>query len=128
MSNSIRDRLVAIRDEVGYSNFWREVKSLSRERLDNPDRDKRKSISWTVIKRHYQKQKGICTWCNKPMVLMRSELEGDHIDPNRQDFNSDDNIQVLHKLPCNREKNSMSVADQAKYKGKTYREILETEV
>lgn len=120
--------LKAIRERVGYSEYDQAVKIISRERLQNSDRDKRKPIPWSVIQRHYKKQRGICPWCNKPMVLIRSELEGDHVDPNRQDFNADDNIQVLHKLPCNREKSSMSVADQAKAKGKTYYELLQPEV
>jgi len=116
-------KLKAIRTEVGYSEYDQAVKIIARERLQNDSRDKRKPIPWAVIKRHYEKQKGICPWCNLPMVLIRSEIEGDHKNPNAQDFNHDSNIQTLHKK-CNREKSSMSIAEQSKHKGTTYREIL----
>jgi len=124
---NLRSKLIVLRDEAGYSEFWREVKSLSRERLQNTTREKRKPISWGVIARHYKIQRGVCAWCNKDMKLIRSEVEGDHINCNAQDFNDDKNIQVLHKS-CNREKSSMSIAEQSKHKGTTYREILEPEV
>lgn len=123
----LRQKLIALRDEAGYSEFWREVKSLSRERLQNNDREKRKPIPWGIIKRHYEKQKGVCSWCGKDMKLIRNEIEGDHKNPNEQDFNKDSNIQVLHKS-CNRQKSSMSIAEQSKHKGTTYREILENEI
>jgi len=128
MSNPIRDRLIAIRDEVGYSLFWREVKSLSRERLDDKDnRQKRKHFPWSKYVSLYKKCRGICAWCEGAMPLIKGEINLDHKDPNAEDFNGDANLQVLHSS-CNKQKNAMSIADQAKHSGKTYTELLEPEV
>lgn len=123
------DTLTQLREEVGTSYYDQAIKILNRQRLDSSGmgREKRKPISWAVIKRHYNQQRGICRWCYKPMVLLRSEVEGDHVDPNAVDFNNDKNIQVLHRS-CNRGKSAMSIEEQAKHLGKTYREILEPEI
>jgi len=117
-------KLKAIRSEVGYSEYDQAVKIIARERLQNDSRDKRKTnFKWSDYVRHYKRQKGICPWCKQPMALIKGQLAMDHIDPNRQDFNDDSNLQVNHPR-CNRSKGSMSVADQAKRNGTTYREIL----
>lgn len=119
--------LKAIRERVGYSEYDQAVKIISRERLQNDTRDKRQTnFKWSDYTRHYKKQRGICSWCKQPMALIKGQLAMDHVNPNRQDFNADDNLQVLHPK-CNGEKNSMSIAEQSKLKGTTYREILNGE-
>lgn len=118
-------RLQAIREEVGTSIYDAAVKAINRMRLDSnvSDRQPRKSFSWAVYQRHYKKQRGICPWCGNTMPLIKGAIEMDHINPNAEDFNADSNLQVLHKA-CNRQKSSMSIAEQAKHQGTTYREIL----
>lgn len=121
------ETLTQLREEVGTSIFDNAIKTFMRQRLDNgAQREKRKAIPWRVIKRHYDRQRGICRWCNEVMPLIRSEIEADHINPNEKDFNVDSNIQVLHKK-CNREKSAMSVQEQAKRLGTTFRQILREE-
>lgn len=122
-------RLKAIREEVGTSIYDAAVRIINRMRLDSDisQRQKRKSFPWSVYERHYKKQRGICPWCEKTMPMIKGEIEIDHINPNAVDFNADINLRVLHRS-CNREKSAMSIADQAKHLGTTYREILDPEI
>ncbi len=124
MLEQTKQRLRAIRDEVGYSEYDAAQRSLNRERLENTDRVKRKSISFSVVKRKYQRAKGICWWCQTTMPMVRGQIEGDHFDANAEDFNSDSNIGVLHKN-CNREKGPLSLNDQAIYLRITVQELIE---
>lgn len=117
-------KLKLIREEAGYSNFDQAVKKINRERLQDKDgRQKRKHFPWSKYESLYKKQRGICPWCGLGMMLIKQEIELDHKDPNAEDFNADSNLQVLHSS-CNRQKNSMSIADQAKHQGQTFAELL----
>jgi len=97
------------------------IREHNRKRLDNSGREKRKHLSPARKKDLYAKQSGRCNACQEPYPI--EQLEEDHIDPNRQDFNARKNWQLLCKA-CNREKSAMSVFEQAKHTGKTILEVL----
>jgi 5-methylcytosine-specific restriction endonuclease McrA len=122
MTDTCLDRLRALRTEFGTSEFDRAIRTLMRERV-NPDREKRKPVRWAAIKRAYIRQGGKCSVCGLDMRLLRGEVEGDHRDPNRVDFNHESNIAVSH-AKCNRSKGSLSIPEQAKRYGQTMAERL----
>jgi CRISPR/Cas system Type II protein with McrA/HNH and RuvC-like nuclease domain len=120
-----KEKLRALRTEEGYGNFDAAVKALNRERV-NVNRDERKD---KYPKRYYQilfdRQKGICPYCGKHLFVPATRgNEIDHIDPNRTDFNHPTNLELLHGVPCNREKSSKDVFQQSKESGKMVSEIL----
>lgn len=119
----LRISLEALLAKHGYGDFWYEIKSMNGKRLQNPGREKRKRIPDGIKKKLYIKQEGLCAnpKCSKHCSVR--ELEGDHIDPNRQDFNSARNWQLLCK-PCNGMKSAMSVEEWSKLTGQTTIEIL----
>lgn len=124
-SLSVRDRLRAIRTEVGYSKFDFEVKALQRERLnDKAKRDKRVHFKWAKYESLYKKCGAQCWWCGEIMPLIKGQIEIDHFDPNADDFNDDPNLGLLH-MECNRTKGSMSLPDQAKYHQITITQLIE---
>ncbi len=117
-------RLSTLQDEFGRFTFDQALKTVRRRKLLTPqgERPRRKRFSWSKYESLYQKQRGICPLCKRVMVLLRREVEIDHLDPNRQQgFNDDDNLQLTHRR-CNRKKSSRSVYEQAK---KTNRSIME---
>lgn len=126
MTSPCIDRLRLLRKEYGTSAFDHAIRTLMRERV-NPDRDKRKAVPWSLLKRKYNEQRGRCSICGLDMVLVRGQVEPDHVDPNRQDFNSPENIRAAHSK-CNRSKGSLSIPEQTKRYGKTMVDILGDEV
>lgn len=124
MNNPTRDKLIAIRDEVGYSEFWKEVKSLGRERLDNSsEREKRVKFPWSKYKRLYDRCGAVCWWCQDIMPFTRGKIEIDHFDCNSENFNDDSNLGVLH-AKCNREKGSKNLTEQAEHLRITTTELI----
>jgi len=117
------EALKKMRSVYGTSEFDRAVKTLMRERLENPGREKRKRISPRLREKLYVRQAGKCAICGDHFPP--TELEGDHINPNRQDFNAPSNWQLLCKS-CNTRKNAKSVMEQTVAYGKTALEILGT--
>jgi 5-methylcytosine-specific restriction endonuclease McrA len=120
--------LDAIEKQIGVSRYVAAIKAKSRRRLevDVTVRQKRKSFPWSKYKRLYEKQAGKCAICAKDMRLIRGTVEIDHKNPNAEDFNSDYNLQLAHK-ECNREKGGKSLAEQAKFYGKTTVQLLSSE-
>lgn len=123
-------RLDAILLEIGEDRYWHAVEKQRRRKLSNYAREKRKTnFSLSECKKLWKKAKGICSWCTNLMPspeFNRTATAVDHIDPNRQDFNAWENLQLLHRK-CNEEKNSKSIAEQAKATGKNFMQILKPE-
>lgn len=119
--------LKRIRTEWGYGSFDYAVKQINRERLLNPDRDKRKRPSRGECQRLYDSQKGICPRCGDHLFVPANDKgnEVDHIDPNRQDFNHRSNKVLVHGLKCNRSKGAQSIQEQSKRMGKSFTDILQ---
>lgn len=121
---------IALLDEVekkiGVSRYNFAVKAKSRRRLevDINQREKRIVFKWSLYKKLYNKQRGICPICGNQMALDRKVVEMDHKNPNEKDFNAEFNLQVVHGLPCNREKGGKSLAEQSKFYGKTTVQLL----
>jgi 5-methylcytosine-specific restriction endonuclease McrA len=118
---TLRDSLEALLIQNGVSKFWYEIKQMSRRRLQNPGREKRKNIPEALKRTLYAKQGGRCNECQEQIEY--TDMKGDHIDCNRQDFNARSNWQLLCG-PCNAEKAAKSVYEQSKESGKTFPEIL----
>jgi len=119
-----REVLDAVISVYGRSDFDHCIDKLRRQRLDKAaGRPKRIRFSWVKYRRLYDKQRGICAWCDKEVALFRGDVEIDHRDPNAEDFNGDGNLQLLHSS-CNRSKNAKSIAEQSKATGKGYIELL----
>ena len=119
---SALDRLRELRSEVGTSEFDRAVKSLMRERV-SVTREKRKRFPPSMYQRLYDKQTGDCPWCNERLLVPARKNAIDHKDPNRQDFNSVQNLQLLHPN-CNSKKSAKSIHEQSKATGRTYEQLL----
>jgi len=117
-------KLKALQSEYGYSEFFNTIKKISRERLQNTDRPARIKFPWSKYRKLYQKQGGVCNWCDKEMALIRGKVEIDHLNPNAENFNDDSNLQLLH-TNCNREKSSKSIQEVSKETGKTFVEQLQ---
>jgi len=115
--------LERLRNEYGSSIFERALKEIHRHRIYILEREKRKRFPWSTYVKLYTQQKGICLYCQKDMMLLKGEVEVDHRDPNRKDFNTLSNLQLLHRR-CNRQKGSSSIPRQAKQQHKTYVELL----
>ena len=113
------EELTALRQKYGTSEFDHVVKRLSRQRLQNYKRDQRKKFPSWLRKRLYDKQSGICRVCERFMSPKLNQLEIDHIDPNREDFNNEDNLQLVH-WKCNRNKGAKSIQEQSKETGETF--------
>lgn len=120
---------IALLDEVekkiGVSRYVAAVKAKNRRRLevDVTQRQKRVVFKESLVKRLYAKQKGLCAICDEPMVYIRRTLNVDHKNPNEKDFNSEFNLQLTHEH-CNKEKGGKSLAEQAKFYGKTTVQLL----
>ena len=117
--------LRALREEHGTSEFDRAVKKMMKERLSNYSREKRKQFPERVRLKIYGKQGARCQICGDHIPDIKL-MEIDHVDPNRQDFNTISNLQGLCR-GCNREKGAKSVMAQTKFYGKTAKEILNPE-
>jgi len=117
------EALKKMRSVYGTSEFDRAVKTLMRERLENPGREKRQHLSAAKKSRLYIRQDGRCAICNQSFGLR--DMEADHIDPNLQNFNALNNWQ-LTCVKCNRSKGAKSVMEQTVAYGKTALEILGT--
>ena len=115
--------LDTFKQAIGISDFRRLIEGMKNARLQVNDRPERKKFSWAIYRRLYDRQKGICPWCDKDMVLVRGKIEVDHRDPNAPDFNAVANLQVLHSH-CNRLKSAMSIEQQSKHTGKSFTELL----
>lgn len=110
--------------EVGRSIYDQAVKMKNRRRLESgPTRQKRKRFPWSKYQKLYQKQGGVCWWCQSDMKLIKGQIEVDHFDPNADDFNGDTNLSVLH-MDCNREKSAKTLTEQAEYLHITVTELL----
>lgn len=120
---TVLERLEALRDSVPRSEWDAAMKALKRQRLENYKRDKRQHLSPSKQRILYARQGGRCNECKEPFPLER--LEWDHVDPNRQDFNTfPSNWQGLCH-GCHKEKGSMSIMEQAKHYGRPVTEILQ---
>jgi hypothetical protein len=131
-STQLRAALRSLRDQFGYSLFRETVKNLERERLqvDSSSREPRKRFKPGAYKLLYHRQRGICPLCSLGMVTPRvwpGELEIDHIDPNRDDFGADSNLQLTHRT-CNRKKGGKSILEQSKSSGRPFAEIVRVPV
>lgn len=119
-----KERLKALRELAGYSNFDRAIKSLNRERLTNNNRQKRVHFPWSKYGMLYKQSGGQCWWCGELMPFIKGRVEIDHFNPNADDFNNNDNLGLLH-TECNREKGSMDLDTQAKVLGITLTRLIE---
>lgn len=101
------------------------LRAENRRRVDREKPKVRKRRSWGEYTRLYKRQKGLCGICKSEMVLIRGRVEIDHKNPNLppDEFEHERNLQLAHDY-CNRHKGAMSIAEQAKGSGQTYREIL----
>ena len=120
------EELKAIREKYGYGVFYHDVKTLSRERLQIDNREKRVKFPKSTYAKLYKFQFGLCSICDQPMVKLGSYrgLEIDRRNPNRQDgFNDWDNLGLAHEK-CNRQKSSKSMEQMSKQNGKTTVEML----
>lgn len=124
--NPCLEELREMRKKYGTSTFNFAVKKLNRERLESgKDRPKRVKFAWSMYKRLYEKQRGICPRCRKTMVLLRGEVEIDHIEPNAgEGFNDQRNLRVLH-ASCNHSKGANTIYEEAKKLNRTITEMLE---
>ena len=122
-SPNLIERLEELQTKYGRHSFKSAIKTLNRRKIDQSQREPRKTFPWSKYKKLYYIQRGICSYCDEPMFLRKGEVEIDHRDPNRLDFNADSNLQLLHKK-CNRMKSSRSVPSEAKTQGKTYLHLL----
>lgn len=125
LSEAIK-KLEAVRQEFGYSIYDQAVKKIARRRLDVDvsQREKRVKFSWGIYKRKYSAQKGICPICGHAMPLIKGQIEMDHINPNAEDFNNDNNLQVTHSK-CNRSKGGQSILTVSKTRGRTFLEQIQ---
>lgn len=126
-----KEQIRALRDQFPRSVWDKANRELGRERLevDKSKRPDRKELKAADYKRLYNRQRGICPWCENEMAMPKfwpGKLEADHIDPNVEGdgYLAWTNLQLLHER-CNQEKNAMSIADQAKHLGRTFTEILQ---
>ena len=121
---SCKDVLDAVILAYGRSEFDHCASKIRLARLEIGSlRPKRIRFPWSKYRRLYERQGGICPWCDTPMILLRGKVEIDHIDPNSEDFNNDSNLQLMD-AGCNRSKNAKSIAEQSKATGKGYVELL----
>src|SRR5712692_7786397 len=100
--------LEQLRASHGASAFRDAVRILNRERLHGKEREPRKKFSWSMYRKLYHLQNGICPLCSGVMPFLKGKVEIDHRDPNRHDFNSVQNLQLTHR-DCNRRKSSKSI-------------------
>lgn len=117
-------KLRELRSQVGYSQFDRAVRSLMKERLTNLERQHRKHFSPSTYQKLFDRQKGVCSYCDEPLLIPARKNEIDHFDPNAEEFNSPRNLQLLHSQ-CNRKKAAQSPSEQSKQQGKTVLEMRE---
>ncbi len=117
------NELYKLKSEYGGFHFNLALKEIRRRRLEVSKRGKRERFPWSKYRKLYNRQKGVCPLCNETMPFIRGEIEIDHRDPNREDFNSEDNLQLTHKR-CNRAKSAKSVSTLSKESGKTIQELL----
>ena len=115
--------LEELKRSYGSQAFDLAVRKLNRSRLSVHNRDPRKRFSWNVYRKRYTLQHGICPICGQVMALLKSKIEIDHKDPNRQDYNADTNLQVVH-TQCNQTKGAKSIYEQSKVSNKTFVELI----
>jgi hypothetical protein len=115
--------LDTFRMAIGLSDFRRLLEAMKNSKLQVLDRPERKKFPWSVYKRLYERQGGLCPWCGGAMILLRGKVELDHRDPNAEDFNGRNNLQLLHNS-CNASKNAMSIEQQSKHSGKSFMELI----
>ncbi|GEM_PF-1096013 len=115
--------LDALRAIHGESAFERAVQMIRCRKLTLFSRPPRKKFPWAKYRKLYQLQQGMCPYCNTPLFLKKGEVEIDHRDPNRPDFNAETNLQLLHKR-CNRKKSARSIPAEAKSHNTTYIHLL----
>lgn len=113
-----------IRRLAGYANFDAIVKKLNRERV-NPEREKRKRFPKSTYQRLFDKQRGICPDCDKPLDIPAVRNHIDHISPEEENFNGSSNLRLIHP-GCNLRKGARSVYDHAKRTGRSFEQIIGT--
>ena len=116
-------KLQKLQDEYGRFLLHQAFKEFDRRKLQAFDREKRQRFSWVFYRKLYNRQRGICPLCDGTMPLLKGEVEIDHRDPNRNDFNSEGNLQLTHKK-CNRAKSAKSILRLSKESGRTIHELL----
>ena len=108
----------------GVGNCDTVIRAHNRKRVSS-ERDEREKFPPRMYQMLFNRQKGMCSWCEKLLNIPATRgNEIDHIDPNRKDFNHPTNLQLLHGLPCNREKSSKDLLQQSKETGKTIQELI----
>lgn len=122
-SSDLITRLEALQTKYGRHSFKNAIKTINRRKIDLGQREPRKKFPWSKYRKLYQIQSGLCLYCNEAMFLKKGEVEIDHRDPNRKDFNADSNLQLLHQR-CNRIKSSQSIPLQAKKGNATYLDLI----
>jgi len=109
----------------GRSLFYPPAREMAYEKVNGiRTREKRKHYSPAHKQKLFDRQKGICPWCNQPLDIPASRNEVDHIRPDAEPFDAITNQQLCHGQ-CNREKSAMSITDQAKHTGHTIAEIIQ---
>lgn len=119
------NELVELRKKYGTGNFDFAMRKMRRMRIE-PGREDRKRFPWTMYKRLYQKQAGLCPRCCGAMILLRGKVEIDHYDPNAEDYNGEANLRLLH-TDCNREKSAKTPLQEAKATGQIITDTLSGE-
>lgn len=127
MKSELRTKLEELRALYGYSQFFNEVKSMSRERIQNTERAKKVHLTPSQKQRLFDRQGGICPRCKLPLDIPARKNDGDHIDPNSTNLNCMANYALLH-ASCNRSKGANSVYVESKFRGETTVEMLGDEV
>lgn len=117
------EELKSLRTKYGTGEFDHSIKTLNRERLENYNRPKRISFKWSLYRKLYRKQFGLCGICEAEMALIKGKVSMDHKNPNAEDFNDESNLQVTH-VRCNLEKSSKSIPEQSKETGKPFTELV----
>lgn len=122
-NDELTTALDALRVVHGDVAFGRAIQLIHRRKLHLHSRAPRQKFPWSKYKKLYQIQRGMCPYCSCAMFLQKGEVEIDHRDPNRTDFNAENNLQLLHKR-CNRKKSSRAIDAEAKSHNRTYIHLL----
>jgi hypothetical protein len=131
---TVKELLINVLDPIlareGYSVYFAAVKIQLRRRLqvDKSKRPKRDELKKSQKQKLFDRQKGICPWCDQPLEIPAWKNKGDdHINVNIEGdaYNALSNRQLLHEK-CNLEKGAMSIQEQSKAGHGTFHQIIRT--